>query len=189
MSNVSPVIDTVAEPEPQTYAPTAKPPVAPQAAPPSAPPQAVQQLTVADIVARIHAVLMADDEGYSLSREQVNRIEQLGQVQVGEMTWRTGAVAPGNESFHVLSMYQGAGNEQTADHMQGDVRAYLLPRTIVAPGAREYRRYTFNLLMNKTLTHRMTLEQFIEAVAYEELTVATETGIVGEDEDEPEEVT
>lgn len=182
MSNVSPVIDTVAEPVEQ-------PPIVEAPAPkPSASPAAVQQLTVADIVGRIHAVLMADEEGYSLTREQVNRIEQLGQVQVGEVTWVTGKTAPGNDVFHVLAMYQGAGNEQTADHMQGDVRAYLIPRTVVSPNAREYRRYTFNLLMAKTLTHRMTLDQFIEAVAYEELTVATETGIIEADEEEEEEV-
>jgi hypothetical protein len=188
MSN-SPVIDTVGTP---VVDPPAVDPAAPQTSSASLPTVApmplsgVQQLTVADIVAKIHGVLMADEEGYSLTREQVNRIEQLGQIQVGDVTWVTGKTSPGNEAFHVLAMYQGASNEQVADHMQGDVRAYLIPRTVVAPGAREYRRYTFNLLMNKTLTHRMTLEQFVEAVAYEELTVATDLGIVEPEEEEEE---
>ena len=179
MSN-APVIDTTADAVTDPQPPPVKP---------SAPPPAVQQLTVADIVARIHAVLMSDD-GYSLTRDQVNRIEQLGQVQFSNMTWVTGKSAPGsepgtyNDAFHVLAMYQGSSNEQVADHMQGDVRAYLIPRTMVSPGAKEYRRYTFNLLMAKTTTHRMTLDQFIETVAYEELTVATDTGIVEEDEEE-----
>lgn len=185
MSNAS-VIDTDGAPVIDT-APTVAPPPAPPPPPVEAPkPAAVQQLTVADIVAKIHAVLMATEEGYSLTREQVNRIEQLGQVQQGDLTWVTGKTAPGNDAFHVLSMYQGSSNEQVADHMQGDVRAYLIPRTVVAPGAREYRRYTFNLLMNKTTTHRMTLEQFVESVAYEELTVATDTGIIEAEEEEEE---
>jgi hypothetical protein len=188
MSN-APVIDTVGSPVADTVilpsAPTAAPPPV-VVEPPK--PVAVQSLTVADIVAKIHAVLMADEEGYSLTREQVNRIEQLAQVQVGDVTWRIGEPAKGNDSFMVLCMYQGSSNEQVADHMQGDVRIYLLPRTIVAPGAREYRRYTLNMLMNKTLTHRLTIDQFVEAVAYEELTVATDTGIVEAEEEEEEEV-
>jgi hypothetical protein len=184
MSN-APIIDTVGTPTSDTIAPLPEAP-APPPVPPvvkSAPPP-VQQLTVADVVARIHKVLMED---YEMAGEEINRIEQLGQIQVGDITWVTGKTAPGNDTFHVLVMYQGDGNERIAGYTQGDIRAYLIPRTVVTPGAREYRRYTFNALLNKTSTHRMTLDAFVEAVAYEELTVAEENGIVAPDDDEDEE--
>lgn len=171
MSNAL-VIDTVGTPVVDPVAPT----IAPD-------PPKVQQLTVADIIARVHKTLVKE---YEIDAEAISKIEQLGQVQIGDITWIAGRPAPKADSFHVLAMYQGEGNERTAEYMQGDVRVYLVPLTVVQPGARDYRRYTFNMVINKTITHRMTLDAFIEAVAFEELTVADETGLLDEDEQEPE---
>jgi len=179
MSN-APVIDTVGTPVSDTV------PAPPEQPRPAAPPANVQQLTVADIIARVHTLLKED---YEMDVDDIAKIEQLGQVQVGSVTWVAGRQAPpiaegqAPPPFHVLAMYQGESNERTAEYMQGDVRVYLIPLTVVAPGARDYRRYTFNMVVNKTITHRMTLDAFVEAVAFEELTVADDTGLLGEEEE------
>jgi|SRR5882672_1679973 len=176
MSN-APVIDTVGTP-------VSEGPAAPQPQAPTAPPPAtVQQLSVADIVARIHATLIED---FEMDVEDIKKIEVLGQVQVGDVTWAVSKPAPKNDAFHVLAMYQGESNERVAEYMQGDLRIYLVPLTVVAPGAREYRRLTINMVVNKTTTHRMTLDAFVDAVAFEELTVADDIGLLGGDDEEPE---
>jgi hypothetical protein len=85
-------------------------------------------------------------------------------------------------------MYRGEANEQIADAMQGDTRAYAVPVGIVRPGERAYRRLTINPMLQKLITDRMTYERFVEAVAYEDYSIAVESQIVElEEEDEEEE--
>jgi hypothetical protein len=147
----------------------------------------VQQLSAGDIIAKIRSILMEEHE---LTAEQISRIEQFGSVQIGDQKWETGGAPGGNAALVILAMYRGEANEQVADQMQGDVRVYAVPVGVVRPGEKAYRRLTVNPVMQKLLIDRMTYDRFVEAVAYEDFSIAVESQIVvldEEDEDETEE--
>jgi hypothetical protein len=143
----------------------------------------VQQLTLADLVARIHDVLKDD---YALDAEDIGKLEQLQTFDLAGEIWKVGENLPRLDSYILIAIGQGTDNDRIADAMQGDLRMYCVPRTVVPPGAREYRRYTLNQVMPKMSMHGMTLEAFVEAVAYEELTVAVRLGMVDDEDDEEE---
>ena len=173
-----PVIDTVGtvvnDPPAVTTTSVAPPPARP----------AVQQLSAGDIIAKIHSILVAEHE---LTVEQISKIEQFGSVQIGDQKWETGGAPGGNTGLVILAMYRGEANEQIADAMQGDVRVYAVPVGVVRPGERAYRRLTVNPVMQKLLIDRMTYDRFVEAVAYEDFSIAVETHIVDLEDDEEEE--
>lgn len=161
---------------------TVTPSAAPtEVTPPPAP--TVKQLTIADITARIVQELK-DPEGYDLADDQVARIEQFTRCQIGEELWEVGKSVPRSDALHILAMYRGDDNERIADHGQGDIRVYTVPLTVVAPGAREYRRITINPLIARMLTDKMSYDAFIEAVAFEEYSVAFRTGVDSDEEPE-----
>lgn len=177
-----PVIDTtgvtVAGPGAGELPAPSQPPIVQGSAAPRPP---VQQLTIGDIQSRIRTVLFEEHE---LTPEQISRIEQFASIMVGDQAWKIGEKTPGNDAFIILAMYRGEANEQIADQMQGDTRVYTIPVSVVRPGEKAYRRITLNPVMQKQLTDRMTFERFVEAVAYEDYSIAVETHIV-ELEDEP----
>lgn len=149
---------------------------------PAPPPATVQQLSVADVRAAVEQILKTD---YEMTKEEIARLERLEQVQTIDNKWRVGDTVPGRDDLVVFALYVGDDNEHIADHMQGDVRVYALPTTVVQPDARDYRRYTGSVIVNKSMTHSLTFEAFIHEVAYEELTVADRLGLL-DDEEEPE---
>lgn len=179
-----PVIDTTGvamADAPASNAPLAPAPMQQSAAP--RPP--VEQLTIGDIQSRIRTVLF---EEHDLTPAQISKIEQFSAIMVGDQRWAIGEKTPGNDAFIILAMYRGEANEQIADQMQGDTRVYTIPVSVVRPGEKAYRRITLNPVMQKQLTDRMTFERFVEAVAYEDYSIAVETHIVElEDDDEDDE--
>jgi hypothetical protein len=142
----------------------------------------VQPMTLSDITAKVHALLKED---YGMEDTEISRLEQFGQFQLADATWTVGGAVPGNDALLIFAMFRGDDNERIADHMQGDVRVYIVPRTIIQPGAREYRRVTLSQIMAKSIVDRMTFDSFVEAVAFEELTNAYQSGILAEDDEEP----
>ena len=173
-----PVIDTVGTVvnDPPAVAPTS-------IAPPPARP-AVQQLSAGDIVANIKLILKNEHE---LTDAQISKIEQFGSIEVGNQKWEVGGAPGGNTAFVILAMYRGEANEQIADAMQGDTRAYAVPVGIVRPGERAYRRLTINPMLQKLITDRMTYDRFVEAVAYEDYSIAVESQIIELEEEDDEE--
>lgn len=146
----------------------------------------VQQLSAGDIIARIRSILMEEHE---LTADQISRIEQFGSVQIGGDTWEIGGPPGKGAAFVILAMYRGDANEQIADAMQGDTRVYAVPVGVVRPGEKAYRRITINPMIQKVLIDRMTYDRFVEAVAYEDFSIAVESQIVeleGDDEDDDE---
>lgn len=181
-----PVIDTVGTVVNDPPIDITKPsPTAPLTTPPAR--ATVQQVSLSDIAAKIKAILLDEENGHGLTAEQIAKIEQLGSIQVGGDTWNLGEPLGGNTAFIILAMYRGEQNDQIADAMKGDTRVYVVPVAVVRPGEKAYRRVTINSMLQRTLVDRMTYDRFVEAVAYEDFSVAVETHVVELEDDEEEE--
>jgi len=148
-------------------------------------PATVQQLSIADIRARVVAILKeSDDEVDGLTDDDLARLTRLEHVQIGENNWKVGSEVPGAANYSIFALFNGADNEHVADPHQGDIRVWAVPLTVSQPGARDYRCYTVNPMIGKTLSHSLTFEGFCQEVAFEELTVAERLGLLDDEDDD-----
>lgn len=107
--------------------------------------------------------------------------------EIAGAAWQHGESPPGNASLLVVALFVGDQHDLREDHVTGDVRAYVMPRSATTgDGAakQEYRLYTLNRAAPTIRVTRMNLETFVEEIGGEWHDLAVLRGVVEEEDDE-----